>query len=585
MKHLLRKGWFASLALAASPALAQDVRPVNYFQPVVNLSRPAPLTGAGPDAGTELDFKSVTVGQPTPLVRGKIEIEGAKPIPQPAPITPPVIDIIRPVPMQSTTGIPMSMQKDFVPPQPKVVQPMPKGTPMGDPIIIQSPGMMPQGTMVPEGTVMYPGAVGAPMVSGDSCDCLPGGSIMSPVGRSKGRLRSRTGAAPWTSDVLGDACGCSMDTACNDCGTGLDCLPRPNRFWFRGEYLLWSFSGAPVAPLVTTSNNGLPATFGNPTTTVLYNSIDNPLRSGAQFTLGTWLPNYEDWGIEGSFFFIGQRQTGFNANSNQFPVLSMPYFDVGRAAGPNVPSSENEAVPGVITGSINISTYTTMSGFEVNLRRKLLCGPRYWLDGLVGFRNINVEDSIVMTRNFTITPPGVVPATFDIFDSYRTTNTFNGGQLGLDGEYKLFDRFSLHGTFKLALGNMSQAIDIDGASVQRIGNGAAVRETGGVYALTTNIGHHTRNTFTAIPEFGLRVNYDVTDNLRLYAGYSALYLPDVLRAGNQIDTTVNSNFIPFVRNNPAVAPFANTGPQRPAVLFNSSGMWAHGVNFGLEYHY
>jgi hypothetical protein len=581
MKHLLRKGWFASLALAASPAFAQDVRPVNYFQPVVNLSRPAPITGAVPDAGTELDFKSVTVGQPTPLVRGKIEIEAAKPLPSPAPVTPPVIDIIRPVPLQTpVTGIPMSQQKDFVPPQPKIVQPMPKGTPMGDPVIIQSPGMT-----VPEGTVMYPGAAGAPVVSGDSCDCLPGsgGSVIAPGSGGFGRLRSRLGTSTWTNDIVGDSCGCAMESACNTCGDG--CLPRPNRFWFRGEYLLWSFSGSPVPPLVTTSSNGLPATFGNPTTSVLYNSIDNPLRSGAQFTLGTWLPNYEDWGLEGSFFFIGQRDTGFDVNSNSYPVLSMPYFDVGRAAGPNVPSSENEAVPGVITGNINISTYTTMSGFEVNLRRKLACGPRFWLDGLIGYRNINVEDSIVMTRNFTITPPGVAPATFNIFDSFRTANNFNGGQIGLDGEYKLIDRLSLRGTFKLALGNMSQAIDIDGASQQRIGNGAITRETGGVYALTTNIGHHTRNTFTAIPEFGLKINYDVTDNLRLYAGYSALYLPDVLRAGNQIDTTVNSNYIPFVRNNPAVAPFANTGPQRPAVLFNSSGMWAHGVNFGLEYHY
>jgi len=599
MKRMLRKGWFASLALAASPALAQEVRPVGYFQPIANLSRPAPLTGATPaDTGSTLEFKSVTLDRPTPLVRAKIEIEAAKPLPPGPNSATPAIDVIRPAPFQMPTGIPMSSQKEFVPPTPKVIQPipMPQGTyPQGtfppgtvtsDPVLMYPPGTVIQDGVVQHGTSSG-GIADGMVIGGDGCECAPSG-ILAP----RRGVRTRMGAAaPWTSDLVGDSCGaCAMDNACNECGDG-GCLPRPNRFWVRGEYLLWSFTRANIPPLVTTSSNGLQANFSNPTTRILFDKLDNPLRNGAQFTLGMWLPGYEDWGLEGSFFFVGQRNSTFNVSSNGTPVLTMPYLDVGAAAGFMVPSGETEAAPAppnvvAAAGRINITSYTTMSGFEVNLRRKLLCGPNFWLDGLIGYRNITMEDSIVMSRNFTLSVPavpGIAPRNFDIFDSFRTNNIFNGGQLGLDGEYKVRDKWSLRGTFKLALGNMYQAVDIDGASTQAISNGGVSTQAGGVYALTTNIGHHTRNTFTAIPEFGLRINYDLTENVRLYAGYSALYLPDVVRAGQQIDPVVNSNFIPFVRDaNPGVA---NTGLQRPAVLFNHAGMWAQGVNFGLEYHY
>lgn len=566
MKHLFRKGWFAGLALAASPALAQEIRQVGNFQPIATLTRPAPLVGATPqDPGTVLDFRTVTLDRPTPLVRGKIEIDAPRPLPPGAPS----IDVVGPAGTQPPAGIPMVnvQQPEFVPPQPKAVQPMPGGNPVV--VYPSSPG----GSYVVPGTTIY----SSDGIVDDGCGCSTGCSTGVP-----GRRLARNF---WTRNLANDACGCTTEPAAAACGCGDGCLPRPTRFWVRGEYLLWSFSGGTIPALVTTSSNGLPANFANPTTSILFNQLDNPLRSGAQFTIGGWFPNNDDWGLEGSFMFIGQRNSSFNASSNGTPTLTMPYFDVGKAAGPNAQSGENEAVPGIIAGRININYYTTMTGFEVNLRRKLDCGDRFWVDGLLGFRYINLEDSIVMSRNFTVSPPGVAPANFDIFDSFRTTNQFFGGQVGVDGEYKLMDRLSLRGSFKLGLGMMNQGIDIDGASTQAIANAGVTRQTGGVYALTTNIGHHTRNVFTVVPELGLRLNYDLTDNLRLYAGYSALYIPQVVRAGQQIDTVVNSNFIPFVRNNPAVAPFANTGPQRPAVLFNSTGLWAHGVNFGLEYHY
>jgi hypothetical protein len=68
----------------------------------------------------------------------------------------------------------------------------------------------------------------------------------------------------------------------------------------------------------------------------------------------------------------------------------------------------------------------------------------------------------------------------------------------------------------------------------------------------------------------------VTENLRASLGYNALYISDVLRAGSQIDRSINSQQIPVIGGAGPVT------PARPAASFDSSSLWVHGVTFGLE---
>jgi hypothetical protein len=72
----------------------------------------------------------------------------------------------------------------------------------------------------------------------------------------------------------------------------------------------------------------------------------------------------------------------------------------------------------------------------------------------------------------------------------------------------------------------------------------------------------------------VKLAYQITPRLTASLGYTFLYWSNVARAGDQVDTTVNPTLIP-----PVVAP---TGPARPAVTFQQSGLWAQGIQLGLE---
>lgn len=79
----------------------------------------------------------------------------------------------------------------------------------------------------------------------------------------------------------------------------------------------------------------------------------------------------------------------------------------------------------------------------------------------------------------------------------------------------------------------------------------------------------------------VNVGYQVCKCLRATAGYTFIYWPDVFRAGDQIDTTVNRSQLPslLTPGGPLV------GPARPGALLRESDFWAHGLNFGLEFRY
>jgi hypothetical protein len=59
------------------------------------------------------------------------------------------------------------------------------------------------------------------------------------------------------------------------------------------------------------------------------------------------------------------------------------------------------------------------------------------------------------------------------------------------------------------------------------------------------------------------------------AGYSLVYLPAVVRAGDQIDTDINPNLLA-----PPLDPF--TGAARPQFRYIESDYYAQGLSLGLQ---
>jgi hypothetical protein len=167
-----------------------------------------------------------------------------------------------------------------------------------------------------------------------------------------------------------------------------------------------------------------------------------------------------------------------------------------------------------------------------------------------------------------------------INDQFPTRNMFLGGQLGVQGEARR-GSFYFGGRALLGLGWVEQVSNIDGGT-RIVARGSGITPgLGGVFALPTNIGRHERDQFGIVPELGVHAGVQLTDMVRLYAGYTILYWPEVVRPGEQIDRGLNPTQFPVN----VAAGSRLVGPARPAFAFNETDFWAQGVNFGVEIRY
>ena len=118
-------------------------------------------------------------------------------------------------------------------------------------------------------------------------------------------------------------------------------------------------------------------------------------------------------------------------------------------------------------------------------------------------------------------------------------------------------------------------VGINGATTTTVPGAAPVTTSGGFYALPTNIGTFSSSRFAAVPELAAELGYQVTADVRVFAGYSLLYWTGLVRPGGAIDTTINPTQIG--------GPLA--GPARPQPQTNSTDYWAQGLNLGAMYRF
>ena len=537
MKGLLRKGLCLALGLAWSwtPGFGQElnfravVAPKSSAAPIpVSLDQPIPLTEAGYIARAKN-----ALDEPLPIF-----VQEAKPMP-------PLKEVPRPMP--GTSGVPV------FPPPPQIIV-SPEGIPH---VVGQSPMMV-----MPSGC-------------GDGCGDSCGGDACDSCG-CFGGWRPGQRIADW----LGGGC----DLGCN---TG--CCPPRSPIWLRAEYLVWNTSRQNIPALVNRAADGdfanlapPPVGTGNPTNIFDQGNLNNSSFNGARVGFGFWLPRHSDWGFDVSMFRLSPRTTSFVAGSNGTPAIGRPFFNTDPAV--NGIDAEIVASAG-FPGTVTISSRTEIWGVDPNLRHKLWCGCDYWVDGLIGYRHFQLSDRISIHEDLLALDQIGAPTRFTVDDRFATRNSFNGGQVGLEGEWKFWRRWSLNWSAKLAIGNVNQVVAINGFTTSTTPPGRANTQIlpGGLLAQGTNIGRYSKDQFAVLPEFGIKLGYDLTDHLRLYAGYNVLYLSSVVRAGDQIDNRVNGTQIPRFGGQTGV--IAAGESRTPAVLFKTTDFWAQGANFGLEWHY
>lgn len=362
--------------------------------------------------------------------------------------------------------------------------------------------------------------------------------------------------------------------------------PAPT-WWVSGAAMLWSVKSAPLPPTLTSFVPGSPSAttgaggeLGVPGTLVLSpDHLNYGPFSGGRFTLGHWLEFDPRFGLEVDGFFLGDRSAGFSQTSSGSPSLRVPFVNVPPGAGfPLGSSSFVLADPGFAAGGQALSSSIQFWGIEGNGLYRAYAEPGLSVSVLAGFRYIDLREglTIASTENLLGAFAGT---SYTANDNFATKNQFFGAQLGVKAE-KQFGQFDGSAVAKVALGDNRQTVSIYGNSIVT-GNSFGVPAgitPGGIFTQATNIGRQSRNQFAVVPEAQLEVGYHVSSGMRIFVGYDFIYLNNVVRPGNQIDTTIN-----FTGNPAITPPGVLTGAARPGPQFNGSAFWAQGVKLGASY--
>ncbi len=283
------------------------------------------------------------------------------------------------------------------------------------------------------------------------------------------------------------------------------------------------------------------------------------------------------WGAELTGFYMPSRSTtqGVSSSGEAGSVdLLLPYIDA---------TTRREDVSFIsdapdYSGKAQTTLDNDLGGFELNATWALPERSGWRTSLLGGFRFLQLRE----TYSIGTSSPYRAPNPEDVWnttDNFDARNRFYGFQVGVR---TAFDRgpWIFGASAKVALGSMQQRVSINGVLETNDFNGYGAVQSfpGGYYALPSNSGDHSRNTFAVVPELALNVGYRLTPELTAFVAYSFLYANDVVRPGEQVDRTINTTqnvaWVGDTALNPA-------GPARPSFDFHTTDFWAQTLSVGV----
>jgi hypothetical protein len=363
---------------------------------------------------------------------------------------------------------------------------------------------------------------------------------------------------------------------------------RTWRGWFGAEYLLWDLDGSDLPPLVTAGSTGTPrsdvAQLDQADTVVLSGgeTIHDDWRSGYRLFGGLWLDCGQTLALSGEYFDAGGDDYHFVSPQDASQIIGRPFF--------NTETGEDDtqliSVPNELDGTVEVDAYDSFRGAGLLLHRSVwrscdCCGienrTEAWL--VAGYRYYEYGSSLSISERLTVLPATMTPlvpgTTFELRDSFRTTNEFHGGEFGGQIVWRR-GRWWLDGLAKLALGSNRRTVIIKGSTLIDVPGGGSFAADGGLYTSElTNIGRYRDSEFAAIPQIRLGWGANLSRNLAVRCGYNVVYWGDVVRAADHLPPGIGVD----PRNVPPTLAGGGSEPIFPGIL--GSPLVAHGFDAGI----
>ncbi len=375
------------------------------------------------------------------------------------------------------------------------------------------------------------------------------------------------------------------DEDCYRYGSFWEVVHSGRRYWVETQALGWFAKGQYLPALATTSPVGTPqgqaGVLGAPNTNIVFGQerVDDDIRTGGRINFGMWLIDGQFLGVVGDYYALEEQQSQFGLGSVGDPILARPFYNTELG----IQDAAELAFPGFVdvfgqmlnlSGSVTVETHSRVQSAGVSLRKPTYVSflGNYRMNLLGGYRffrlneGVRISDSVAPQGGFFV--PGT---TFDSFDNFDTENEFHGGEIGVMLEIRRC-RWTFEFLTRVALGNMRQTVEIDGAS-SIFDTVNTVVTPGGLLTQPTNIGTYVNDEFSVIPEAGIKVGLQLTDSMKVSFGYNYIYISNVARLGGQIDSGVNVSQIDGG---------ALVGQPRPAPRLNDTDFWLQGGTASLE---
>jgi hypothetical protein len=337
----------------------------------------------------------------------------------------------------------------------------------------------------------------------------------------------------------------------------------------------------------------------NATGTEFGHSLDTGAHQGQEAQLGYWLDPEETRGIEGSFFYTESASSDFtsprggvtaipylNLSNGQMEAytVSQPFTTYTSNTYINTTPAvfvhlHQDTVSTTTTGNASAGIADRMWGTDLKFRQELptsgnlteaslSLGAAYFnfyeTMGIGSEVSSYTTDSTVYDKSLGL--PGhpnytnIYQSSAAEADTFNAHNQFYGLQAGARLKYQ-WGKLWISGEGDLGLGIMNENLDVNGHTrstatstvsptktiklagiplVVANGKPAVTTTTSdssnyGLFSQPENAGSRSQDEFAVMPSVSVKVGYDFTPSLTIFAGYYFFYVNSVLRPGDQFN--------------------------------------------------